>query len=74
MLPEAMAQVRQQAVTGPCPGFIGLQRKGPERRSIATDLIFGSFHQGKEQSQPAVIERADLQFKNISKWCVLIFT
>jgi len=22
-------------------------------------LIFGSFHQGKEQSQPAAIERAD---------------
>jgi hypothetical protein len=23
-------------------------------------LIFGSFHQGKEQSQPAAIERADV--------------
>jgi hypothetical protein len=34
-----------------------LQGKGLVRqRSIPGDLIFGSFHQGKEQSQPAAIE------------------
>ena len=38
-----------------------LQGKGPVRqRSILADLIFGSFHQGKEQSQPAAIERANV--------------
>ena len=59
MLPEAVAQVRQQAATGPCPGFIGVQRKGPEWRSIATDLIFCYFFikekvmglNGQERSQ-----------------------
>jgi hypothetical protein len=33
--------------------FIGLQGKGLVRqRSIPGDLIFGSFHQGKEQRLP----------------------
>jgi hypothetical protein len=33
-------------------------------RSILSDLIFGSFHQGKEQSQPAAIERADVETRH----------
>jgi hypothetical protein len=38
-----------------------LPRKGQERKEASfADLIFGSFHQGKEQSQPAAIERVNV--------------
>jgi hypothetical protein len=30
------------------------------QRSLSADLIFGSFYQKKEQSQPAAIERANV--------------
>ena len=57
-LPEAQAIVGQMEATGPCQVLPALQRKGLRaQRSVAADLIFGSFHQGKEQSQPAAIER-----------------
>jgi hypothetical protein len=39
----------------------GLQGQRPVRqRSLSADLIFGSFYQKKEQSQPAAIERANV--------------
>jgi hypothetical protein len=37
-----------------------MQGKACAQRSIFADLIFGSFHQGKEQSLPAAIERDDV--------------
>jgi hypothetical protein len=42
------------------PWFYRLCRaKACAQRSLSSDLIFGSFHQGKEQSLPAAIERVD---------------
>jgi len=50
--------MRAKAATGPSPGFTCFAAQGPRaQRSVAADLIFGSFHQGKEQSLPAAIER-----------------
>jgi hypothetical protein len=38
--------------------------KACAKRSLSSDLIFGSFHQGKEQSQPVAIERVDVDAGN----------
>jgi len=57
MLPEASV-VRKCGNRPPPQVLPALQRRGLRaQRSVAADLIFGSFHQGKEQRQPAAIER-----------------
>jgi hypothetical protein len=60
MLPEALASRDDRRQQAPAQVLSDLRGKGLCARSLATDLIFGSFHQGKEQSPPA-IERDDLQ-------------
>jgi len=50
MLPEALA-LCVIAATGPSPDFTCFAGQRPRaQRSAAADLIFGSFHQGKELS------------------------
>jgi hypothetical protein len=65
MLPEALAMCDKWRQQAPARVLPALQGNGPRaQRSVAADLIFGSFHQGKEQSLPAAIERVRTQTVN----------
>jgi len=63
-------QQRQQAPAQVFTCFVGERPRA--QRSITDDLIFGSFHQGKEQSPPAAIERARAHNENTA-WRLLEF-
>jgi len=59
--------MRQQAPPQVLPALRG---KGPRaQRSVAADLIFGSFDQAKEQSLPAAIERVRVYIENDVSVC-----